>query len=278
MWTDVARKDFRDAFRSQSVSVVSMLVVVLSVGTLGFEFFRGPTAATPIRLIILLSGAFSWALPIIALVVSYGAILHERTSGSIRFLLGLPNSRAGIVAGKFVGRSSIVMAPVAGSLAIVGASMIVVGMSIPFVQYLGFFAVTTLFGLTFVSMGLAVSTVSESETRTIAIAVGLYFWFRLVWHVLRILAVYVSYGYLPVENQLPEWYFFAGRINPITAYLATTNYLFQPADVANPFVTMPPPSVTGILPSPWLELASMFGWGTFALVAGYYRFLTIDLQ
>lgn len=278
MWTDVARKDFRDAFRSRSVGVVSALVVALSFGVLVFEFLRGPTAATPTRLAFLLGGAFSWSLPIIALVASYGAIVHERTSGSLRFLLGLPNSRTGIVVGKFVGRSSIVVLPVAGSLAIVCASMVALGIPVPFVRYLGFLAVTTLFGLVFVGVGLAASTVSVSGTRTIAVAVGLYFWFRLVWDVLRALAVYASYGYLPVESRLPEWYFLVGHLNPITAYLSATNRLFQPTDVTSPFVATPPASVVATVPSPWLELASMGVWGAFALAVGHYRFSTVDLQ
>lgn len=278
MWTDVAGKDFRDALRSRSVVVVSALVVALSVSVLVFEFFRGPSAATPTRLVVLLGGAFSWSLPIIALVASYGAILHERTSGSLRLLLALPHSRTAVVGGKFVGRSGVVVAPVALSLAIVGASMAVVGISVPLARYLGFLAVTTLFGLTFVGVGLGVSAISVSGTRTIAMAVGLYFWFRIVWDVLRVLAVYAVYGYLPVESQLPGWYFLVGRLNPITAYLVATNYLFQPTDVANPFVTTPPPSMVEAIPSLWLGLTSMCVWGALAMVVGYYRFSTVDLQ
>lgn len=46
--------------------------------------------------------------------MTYGAILHERNSGSIRFLLGLPNSRRDIVVGKFLGRSGTVAVPLVG--------------------------------------------------------------------------------------------------------------------------------------------------------------------
>lgn len=278
MWADVARKDSRDAFRSRAVAVASVLVVTVAVGVLAFEFVRGPTPATSTRLPVLLGGAFSWLLPIIALVASYGAILHERSSGSLRFLLGLPNSRAGIVVGKFVGRGGVVVLPVAASLALVSAGAAAIGVRVPFVRYLGFFGLTALFALVFVAVGLAASTVSASPTRTVAVAVGLYFWFRIVWDVLRTLAVYASYGYLPVESRLPAWYFLAGRINPITAYLAAANELFQPTDVTNPFLTTPPPSVIATIPSPWLELSSMCAWGALALAAGHYRFSTVDLQ
>jgi ABC-2 type transport system permease protein len=278
MWTDVAYKDFRDAFRSRAIAVASVLVVTVAVGVLAFEFVRGPTTATATRLPVLLGGAFSWLLPIIALVASYGAILHERSSGSLRFLLGLPNSRTGIVVGKFVGRSVVVVIPVAGSLALVSVGAAAIGVRVPFVRYLGFFALTALFALVFVAVGLAASTVSTSEMRTVAVTVGLYFWFRIVWNVSRTLAVYVSYGYLPVESRLPAWYFLAGRVDPITAYLVAANELFQPSDVANPFLTTPPPSVSATIPSPWLELSSMCVWGALALAAARYRFSTVDLK
>lgn len=278
MWNDVAWKDFRDALRSRFVVGASVLLIALSLGTLGLELVRGTTPETPTRLLFLLGGAFSWAVPIIALVTSYGAILHERNSGSLRFLLGLPNSRRDIIVGKFLGRSGTVAVPIVGGVVVVLAGMVAAGIPVLLFVYLPFLALTVLLGVTFVGIGLAISTLSTSGTRTIAAAVGLYFVFRLVWRVLLTLAVYLSYGYQPLERELPAWYFIVGRANPITAYLGATNVLSQPTDVTNFFVQTPSPSVAASVPSPWLELASLCLWGGVALVAGYYRFSNMDLQ
>lgn len=278
MWNDVAWKEFRDALRSRSVIAASVLLVALSLGALGFELVRGVTPESPTRLLFLLGGVFSWAVPIIALVTTYGAILHERSSGSLRFLLGLPNSRRDIITGKFLARSGAVVIPIVGSVAAVLAGMVAAGIPVPLSVYLPFLALSALLGAAFVGIGLAVSTLSTSGTRTIAAVVGLYFAFRLVWRVLLTFAVFLSYGYQPLERELPAWYFLVGRANPITAYLGATDLLSQPTDVTNFFVQTPSPSVAASVPSPWLELASLCLWGGLSLAAGYYRFSTTDLQ
>lgn len=278
MWVDVVWKDARDALRSRSVVAVSVLLVVLSLGALGFELTRGVTRETPTTLLYLLGGLFSWVLPITALVVSYGAILHERTSGSLRFLLGLPNSRRDVLVGKFLGRTGTVALPVAGSISLVCVGMAVTGVPLPLPTYLGFLAITVLFGMVFVAIGLALSTIFISGTRTIAAAVGIYFLFRLVWRILLTLMVYLSRGYVPLERELPAWYFIADRMTPITAYLGSTNALLQPTDATNYFVQTPSPAAAASVPSPWLELASLCFWGIVSLTVGFYRFKSTDLQ
>ena len=78
--------------------------------------------------------------------------------------------------------------------------MVVAGIPVLLSTYLPFLALTVLLGVTFVGIGLAVSTLSTSGTRTIAAAVGLYFVFRLVWRVPLTFAAYLSYGYQPLEG------------------------------------------------------------------------------
>jgi ABC-2 type transport system permease protein len=58
-------------------------------------------------------------IPMIGLALGYGAIANERQSGSLRLLLSLPNSRADVVLGKFIGQtlSLIVAIPIGYGIA-----------------------------------------------------------------------------------------------------------------------------------------------------------------
>ena len=65
----------------------------------------------------------SFLLPFVAMLGSYSAIVYERESGSVRFLLGLPNSRWDAYAGKYVSRTVLLVVSIlAGflTLALVG--------------------------------------------------------------------------------------------------------------------------------------------------------------
>lgn len=47
-------------------------------------------------------------IPLVGLALAYDTIAGERESGTLRLLIGLPNSRAEVVFGKFVGRTGVI--------------------------------------------------------------------------------------------------------------------------------------------------------------------------
>ncbi|PSQ33120.1 hypothetical protein BRD11_05710 [Halobacteriales archaeon SW_12_69_24] len=63
----------------------------------------------------------SFLLPFLAMLGSYSAIVHERDSGSIRFLLGLPNSRLDAYAGKYVSRTVLLSGSILAGFVVLGA-------------------------------------------------------------------------------------------------------------------------------------------------------------
>lgn len=78
------------------------------------------TADPPLfdAILLLIGSVLSISLPFIAMLASYGGIVLERETGSVRFLLGLPNSRLDAYLGEYLSRAvgaSTVNLPTGGS-------------------------------------------------------------------------------------------------------------------------------------------------------------------
>src|SRR6056297_857844 len=125
-WLAIARKDFRDARRAKILwgatgIFLFFYAVLLLTASQGGQ--SGSEAATDATGGLIFAGAF--LLPLVIISMGYLAIAGEREAGSIKYLLGLPNSRREVLVGKFVGRSALALTAVGIALA-VGAGMLVV--------------------------------------------------------------------------------------------------------------------------------------------------------
>lgn len=108
----VAKKDFQDAVRSRGLIALTVIFVLFTVGGayVGTQVAGvfGDEAGDTLDLVYALQSPASFLVPIIALLIGYGAVAGERERGSLKFLLGLPHTRWDVVFGKIVGRSAVV--------------------------------------------------------------------------------------------------------------------------------------------------------------------------
>ncbi|MDY6765464.1 MAG: ABC transporter permease subunit, partial [Halobacteria archaeon] len=92
-WKHVAKKDFEDAIRSKALWVVLFIFVVFAAGgSYALTFLPTETGLrgevlTSDTAIIALNSVASWLVPIIGLMLGYGAVVGERESGSLKILL-----------------------------------------------------------------------------------------------------------------------------------------------------------------------------------------------
>ena len=114
---------------------------------------------------LLVGSLLSLILPFIAMLGSYGAIIQERETGSIRFLLGLPNSRLEAYVGKYLSRSVLLVASTLVGFVVVAAVGFGILREPDALAFVVFVLLTLGFGVVFVGIGIAASAVFDSETQ-----------------------------------------------------------------------------------------------------------------
>jgi ABC-2 type transport system permease protein len=187
-WQAVTKKDFRDAVRSYWLWALSAAFVVFFAASV--YFFANPIGQAASRQNVeITSDSFVQAMvtltrlfvPIIAIVIAYGAITAERDSGTLKLLLSLPHSRRDVVVGKLLGRGGVVVLPVVLGLAAGAVAFLLTEVTLAPVTYLEFAGLTALLGLVFVGIAVGISAGASSNRRSMIGSVGLYTVFALFW-------------------------------------------------------------------------------------------------
>ncbi|WP_018258069.1 ABC transporter permease subunit [Halomicrobium katesii] len=176
-----------------------------------------------------LQSAGSVLLPLGVLLLSYRAIVEERDTGSLKFLLGLPVTRTDILVGKVIGRSVGLAVPVTVAAIVLGLlGAVRFGLFSPLL-FLGVTLVTLLYVLTLVSVATAVSAVTTSTVRATALVFGgFYLLLTVFW---QRLASGPVYGALtgsaadPYAAPADGLLFVLLRLTPERAYGVVTNWL-----------------------------------------------------
>ena len=261
---------------------VATLLVLATVGVVvGAIVLVGMDPHSPIPLfsdvMLAIAMILSHLLPLVALVGSYGAIISERKMGSVRFLLGLPNSRLDAYLGKFVSRSLLVLVPLVAGLLVAGFVGAIAFQQPSLVAFLGLLVPTLLYALIFVGFGLTISAAVDTETRAVVGIVGVFAVFRGVWTGLQWggLQLATAPGEYP-SQPYGAWYYLLGRLNPINAYVKVTTEAIHPG-VRNGLISIPEGSVSYVSLTAGFALFSILLWLAVAPWFGYTRFRNKDL-
>lgn len=255
---------------------VALLLVLFEL----VDVTGGPAA--PFDNIMLVVGVLlSFAMPFVAMLGSYSAIVHERESGSVRFLLGLPNSRLDAYAGKYVSRTVLLVSSVLAGFVVMGAVGFGLLQEPDAVALVLFLLATVVFALVFVGFGIAISGVANSLIGATAGIIGTYVVFRGGWMILQYAALYlVRGGEEVVARPYPDWYYFIGRVNPLNAYLTVLVDIFDRGPqtlVRQVLLTRPAPAVNTIATDTSFAVVALSAWLVVVPLAGFLVFRHRDL-
>lgn len=225
-WQAIARKDFRDAVRSKWLWGLSLLFVGVFAlpPILLFYFEMGTTPqqgqiGTTDMFVFLMKQGTSILIPLIAIVVGYTSITQERESGSLKLLLSLPHSREDVVFGKVLGRSGVLVLPIALGFAVALAVLLVTSLSLKLVNFLLFAALTALLGLVFVGLAVGISAAANTGRRAMGTAIALFVWFVVLWNAFANLVVNALVKYVGISQAAKyETVLFLKLLNPTQAY------------------------------------------------------------
>lgn len=285
---DIARKDVADAVRSRALWAATAIFLGFMVLTqfLVVTVVENPDPELATR--FLEGPATEVVLPIVGLIVGYQAIVGERETGNVKFLLGLPHSRLDVVVGKFIGRFAVLsVALLSGFLAAIGVIVATLGVPpvVPIVTYVPF---VLLSAAAVVAIAIGISAVVGTRGRAISVVVGGYIFATMLWSYVVDGAYYAINRDVPGADP-PTWIAVLDHLNPLTALRTSGNVLLPEAGHISITVTeegvsaaqtgQAPAGTTETLVHEPLFLAGVLVlWTVLPLAIGYLRFRDADLS
>ena len=274
----VTKKEFLDAGRSHTFVGLVALFVAFGGFFVAIQWIPNlyRTAAGDRSTLALLNSMRQpsvFFVPLIGLVVGYGAIAGERASGSIKLLLGLPNTRREVFVGKLVGRTAVVAVAIAIGYGCAALVAVLSYDSFAFTEFVAYTLLSMLYAAVCISIAIGFSASTKSRYRALAGAATVYATFLLLWDAAVTLLQVVFVGYAVQPGALPAWVSLLKYLNPSTAFAHATIAVV--------------PDVRSITMFPYLETSFWVDWYGFAvlglwilvpLALGYRSFVRADLE
>lgn len=270
----VAKKDFLDVRRAKVVWFVGGLYTLFAV----LFFYLGQIGTSEPNVVyqlLTLSGIGALFIPLIALVTTYLAIAGERESGSIKYLLSLPNTRRDVVLGKYLSRGMVVTAAI---LLAFGVGAVLTVLWYPSLEtdiFAGIVALTILFTMAYVAIAIGISAATKSRSRAMGGAIGFYFVANLLM-IFPGLSIVDAFDYV-LNNRLglgisENAFEFVRRLSPTVAYESS-----MPLVIPNDVMTFPTPEDAPFYLEPEAALAILIAWLVVPVALGLWQFSRADL-
>jgi Cu-processing system permease protein len=226
----IAGKEIRDGLRNRWVVAITLLLALFAL-TLAF-LGAAPTGAvnvSPIAVtIVSLSSLSIFLLPLIALLLSYDAIVGEIDRGTMALLLTYPVARWQVVLGKFLGHATLLALATGIGYGAAGAVLGITsgGDAAAWQAFVLLVATSVLLGAAFIAIGYLVSALVRERATAGGIAIGVWLLFALVYD-MALLGILV-----------------ADQGRNVTAGLVNWLLLFNPADTFRLFNLAGTPGVS----------------------------------
>jgi Cu-processing system permease protein len=251
----IAGREVRDGLRNRWVLATTVLMAALAL-TLSFlgSAPTGTVGVGPVEVtVVSLSSLTIFLLPLIALLLSFDALVGEFERGTMMLLLTYPVSRGQIILGKFLGHVAILAFATVLGYGAAGLALAAGGGSFaawrPFAAMIGS---SVLLGAAFVAVGYLISAAVGNRGTAAGLAVGAWLIFVLLYDMALLGALVADQG----RMMTPEVVNLLLLLNPADAYR-----LFNLTGFANVsvFAGMAGLAETLRLP-PVLLLTSLVAW------------------
>lgn len=268
VWT-IARKELADGLRNRWLLAISLLFALLSVGIAWFgAAAAGQVGFTSVPATVAsLTSLATFLMPLIALLLAYDAIVGEEEGGTLLLLLTYPLGRGQLLLGKFLGHGLILaLATLIGF----GSAALAILVLVPEVEaaiLLGafgrFMGSSLLLGCVFLALAYALSSRASEKSSAAGQALGLWFFFVLLFDLALLAILVLSQGHL--SPRLLPWLLL---LNPTDLYRLINLSGFDAAAAGGvvPLASDLPVSASAL----WLALA-LWACAALALAHGLFR-------
>jgi Cu-processing system permease protein len=182
----IAGKEIRDGLRNRWVMATTLLLAALAL-TLAF-LGSAPTGAVKVSplavTVVSLSSLTIFLLPLIALLLSYDAIVGEIDRGTMALLLAYPVSRRQVILGKFLGHIAILAIATTIGYGVAGLALQLTSGDLDPESWRAFAVLigsSILLGATFVAIGYLVSASVRDRGTAGGITIGVWLLFVLIY-------------------------------------------------------------------------------------------------
>ena len=281
-FTTIVRDDFRNTRRSYVVlGVIGVLaafvgLIVYSVESNHDDAFRA---------LFDVSFFFFLVFPLILVPLTYLSIAGDRERGSIKHALGLPNSRAEYLFGKFVSRATVAIAAVL--VAVVVAAVLGLALytnPIDPVRFAWFAAVSALFVASLSGIFVACSALTSRRSRAMFGVIAAYFVLGPFWlgffPVVSLDTIIQTatdlFGVSVSDTQIE----FIQSSSPTTAYLGGLEPVYDGIIGTGEYASIDSNygnQADELYTKNWYNWLVMVAWGTVALLVSYVRFRVAEL-
>ncbi len=181
----LATKELNDGLRNRWILSIFLLLGSLALLLLLVSSAPGGTVkVSSLNIgVVNLTSLTVYLLPLIALMLSFDALVGEFERGTMLLLLTYPLARWQIVMGKFVGHLVILMAALLlgyGGAAVISL-LIADGSSAGWENYLAMMVSSLLLGAVFLVIGYLVSLLARERSAAIGLAIGVWLFFVVLY-------------------------------------------------------------------------------------------------
>ncbi len=183
----VAGKEFSDGLRNRWILAITLAFALLAVGLAWFgAAASGELGFTRISTtIVSLASLAVFLIPLIALMLAYDSIVGEDEQGTLLLLMTYPISRAGLLAGKFLGHGAIMALSTLAGFGIAAITIMLLAEQATLATFAGpfslFIASAVLLGWVFLALAYLVSVVTREKAKAAGLALLVWFLFVLVY-------------------------------------------------------------------------------------------------
>ncbi|CBS89838.1 ABC transporter permease [Azospirillum lipoferum] len=213
----IAGKELREATRNRWVVATTLLMAALAL-TLSFlgSAPTGTVGVGPVEVtIVSLSSLTIFLLPLIALLLSFDAVVGEIDRGTMTLLLSYPVARWQLLLGKFLGHAAVIALATVVGYGAAGVAMAMGNTAIGAESWRAFAAMigsSVMLGAAFTALGYLASTIVRDRGTAAGIAVAVWLGFVLLYD-MALLGLLVGGSGIGVEAL--NWLLLA---NPADAY------------------------------------------------------------
>ncbi len=276
-WQIIARREFDDAVRSRLLWGLVAIVAVMIALTATIPMLIPAMGGSPLMGLGAASEFAAMLVPIVALVAAYLAIAGERESGSLRLLLGLEPNRRTVVAGKFVGRSAVVVVGLGLGFLLASAVTWLVYGTLPLLAYLAVLALTVSLGVVFVGIAVGISAATATRARAMSLGIASYLGLALLWDLVP-QGAHLAVEGGPPSGTVPAWFLLLEGLSPSGAYSALVTRALGASGAAIPGTAARLGGEVPLYLESWVFIAVLLVWTVSPLLAGYWVFERSDLN
>lgn len=267
-WQQVARQDWSQAVEQRSVKVLLALPVVVILLSAYLYPVISQSPITTGRFGSFVRGLLRVVIPIVGVLLGYNAIVGDFESGSLLLMLSLPQRRRTIVFARYIARAGLLIIPTVIAV-VAGAGLVVYPLgSFEPLSVLMLTSIIAGFSATWVSVGVAASTLVATTRRALGLGFATVILFAIVWDTIENVLRGVLLSTDIISGRLPEPIQFVFALSPGNAFSTLiTGFVDTTQEVTGAWYL-----------SEWIAAIVLLAWVVGPLAIGVFRFERRDLQ